>query len=104
MWETDESTEKLLELERKITEHVSDFLIGLYLYNPIPENVDIDAVAEKLLECLRKLPRSSGAHYKIRLHRVGLDGFANVYYASPGMGSVFSYDQPILVGQQGSSD
>lgn len=103
MWETDESTEKLLELERRITEREPDFLIGLYLYNPIPETIDINDVAERLLDYLHRLPRASGAHYKIRLHGVGLDGFANVYYASPGMGSVFSYDQPILVGPQESS-
>ncbi len=100
MWETEESTERLPELEKKITSYETDFLIGLYLYNPIPETVDINDVAEKLLNHLRSLPRTSGAHYKIKLHEVGLDGFANVYYASPGMGSVFSYDQPILVGQQ----
>ncbi|MFQ5862117.1 MAG: hypothetical protein ACE5IC_03245 [Candidatus Brocadiales bacterium] len=100
MWEINESTEKLLELEKKITEYEPDFLIGLYLYNPIPNTVDIDDVAEKLLNYLHKLPRTSGAHYKIKLHGVGLDGFVNVYYASPGMGSVFSYDQPILVGPQ----
>lgn len=100
MWGTDETTGKLLDLEKKITRYETDFLIGLYLYNPIPETVDIDDVAEKLLDHLHRLPRNSGAHYKIKLHRIGLDGFANVYYASPGMGSVFSYDQPILVKQQ----
>ena len=100
MWGTDESTEKLLDLEKKITRYETDFLIGLYLYNPIPETVDIDDVAEKLLDYLHSLPRNSGAHYKIKLHRIGLDSFVNVYYASPGMGSVFSYDKPILVNQQ----
>ncbi|MFQ5956272.1 MAG: hypothetical protein ACE5KK_00680 [Candidatus Brocadiales bacterium] len=100
MWEPDESAETLLELERKITAYESDFLIGLYLYNPIPEAVDIEEIAEKLLNYLHRLPRTSGAHYKIMLHHFGLDGFANIYYASPGMGGVFSYDQPILVGSQ----
>lgn len=100
MWETDESMERLLDLEKKITRYETDFLIGLYLYNPIPETVDIDDVAERLLDYLQSLPRDSGAHYKIKLHWIGLDGFANVYYASPGMGGVFSYDQPILVSQQ----
>ncbi len=100
MWNSDKSAEKLLELEKQITSRQSDFLIGLYLYNPIPETVDTDDVAKRLLDYLNKLPRTSGAHYKIMLRGFGLDGFANVYYASPVMGSVFFYDQPILVGSQ----
>ncbi len=104
MWTNDDSSERLLELERKITAYETDFLIGLYLYNPIPETVDIDDIAERLLSRLRSLPRTAGAHYKIKLRDVGLDGFANLYYASPGMGNVFSYDQPILVKQQELAD
>ena len=100
MWEDEKSTERLLELEKRITSYQADFLIGLYLYNSIPDNVDIDDVAAKLLNSLQNLPRDSGAHYKIKLQEVGLDGFANVYYASPGMGNVFSYNQPILARQQ----
>lgn len=100
MWRTDEPSERLMELEKKITSYETDFLIGLYLYNPIPDTVDVDSVAEGLLDYLRSLPRTSGAHYKIKLHGIGLDGFANVYYASPGMGNVFSYDQPIMVKQR----
>ncbi len=100
MWRTDEPSERLMELEKKITSYETDFLIGLYLYNPIPDTVDVNSVAERLLDYLRSLPQTSGAHYKIKLHGIGLDGFANVYYASPGMGNVFSYDQPIMVKQR----
>jgi hypothetical protein len=103
MWENEKLTGRLLELEKSITSYQADFLIGLYLYNPIPDNVDIDDVAAKLLNYLYSLPRDTGAHYKIKLQEVGLDGFANVYYASPGMGNVFSYDQPILAGQQNAA-
>ncbi len=47
------------------------------------------------INALSTLPKRAGAHYKIDLNTLGLEGFANLYFVAPGMGGVFYYDHPL---------
>lgn len=94
-----EKEEAINQLERIIDAEEKDFLIGLHLEDYLPEDADIEEIAEDLLARFRKLPKKPGAHYKLPLNELGLDGFANVYYVGSGMGNVFFYSGPIMVGR-----
>lgn len=99
MWNIDNPPKNIQELEEKIYQHESDFLIGLHLDTCIPEDADMEEITDKFLKELKSLPKEPGAHYRVDLQEFGLEGFANVYYVAPGMGGIFSYSGPIMVGR-----